>query len=339
MQLDEIVEENSIETISKRTRISVENIEKLLRRDFSTLNRVKALGFISILEREFNTDMSSLRKECLDYFPDKQKVEIVDTKKVVDVQMPKNRDQNGSFGKVVFAVIVAAIAATAWYYLSADKQNDNISAVEVDKNISTEKSNKKKQSKPKEIKKPSLKPIPVFARKEDNLANQDNNKSEAVKSTLSEEEKIISEIKNKTQEQIAKDNTTNKEINYDDMPAIEPAKDTDKNETITKEAKKTKSVKKTVSKVVLHPTKKLWIGYTNLDTMQRSTRLTESDVEFAPNKKGWIVVTGHSGLNFVVGDKTITSDKKGKAYFLIKKGSVKPISQEEFQKLNKSTVW
>ncbi|WP_457605939.1 hypothetical protein [Nitratifractor sp.] len=68
MQLNDIIEEQSLESISKRTRISQENLEALIARDWSHLKKVQALGFLSILEREYGIDLSDLREECRSYF-------------------------------------------------------------------------------------------------------------------------------------------------------------------------------------------------------------------------------------------------------------------------------
>jgi len=66
MQLNEILEENTIKGISQKTKISENNLENLLAANFAALKKIKTLGFISILEREYKADLSVLlmkRKE------------------------------------------------------------------------------------------------------------------------------------------------------------------------------------------------------------------------------------------------------------------------------------
>ena len=70
MQLNEILEENSIKSISQKTKISEENLENLLARNFEVLMKIKTLGFISILEREYKADLNALREEALAYYAD-----------------------------------------------------------------------------------------------------------------------------------------------------------------------------------------------------------------------------------------------------------------------------
>ena len=68
MQLNELIEEHTLPSISKQTRISTENLEYLLAGDWSRLPQVQALGFISILEREYRIDLAGMKKECKEYF-------------------------------------------------------------------------------------------------------------------------------------------------------------------------------------------------------------------------------------------------------------------------------
>lgn len=54
-----------IETLHQRTKISPQNLKALIARDFSKFSKVQFLGFVSILERDFNLDLSSYKDEYL----------------------------------------------------------------------------------------------------------------------------------------------------------------------------------------------------------------------------------------------------------------------------------
>lgn len=75
MQLNEILEENSVKAISQKTNISESNIEALLAGDFNTLKKVKTLGFISIIEREYKADLSPLKEQALSHYAEYNEVE------------------------------------------------------------------------------------------------------------------------------------------------------------------------------------------------------------------------------------------------------------------------
>jgi Zn-finger domain-containing protein len=77
MQLNEILEENSVKAISEKTNISENNVETLLAGDFDKLKKVKTLGFISIIEREYKADLSALKEQALSYYDQHEDVEGV----------------------------------------------------------------------------------------------------------------------------------------------------------------------------------------------------------------------------------------------------------------------
>ena len=372
MQLNELIEENSIETIANRTRIPVDMIEMLVKKDFSKIKRVKALGFISILEREFSMKLDSLREDCLSYYPlkDNDDLEASTIVKHMDLDVGSNK----SYKKLFVILLLLIASAGAWYFLSygdvyhSMNNNGNIvkdSTKDVNKSekqkVEKQKAKKQKSKKQKvEVKKidikkikKNLKPIPIFAKDKTKMVDNNDTNSQGTENTDSEA-KIIDNIKQE-QKQISKDSNTAQEVNYDNLPAIEPDKvvkekkaSTAKEAPINKNMKnnkketKKKDVKKNISvasKVILHPTRKLWVGYVNLDTMERSTNVITKDMTFAPSKKGWIVVTGHNGMKFISGEKSISSKVNGKDYFLIEGNSVNEITKVKFQKLNKSKVW
>jgi len=391
MQLNEIIEENSIATISKRTRLSVENIEKLVNRDFSGMKRVKALGFISILEREFHIELDTLRSECLEHFSSYPEEEF-DAKLVVTVP-ETGESMGGKTSKLLMLLILFAIGYGAWYFFankgSLEDTNSTSSSTSfigaivnqaqawlgnsstLDSNASpvpTEgvwaQSDKEKNN-------------TVMIAEEDTPANEaTEEKDNSEMNDSATEEQIIREVKEAQQEILAQGrepNTTDSMMadegnssmveraveETDNALAVEVpslVNETNANEIVsiekktitkTKEAskpkveKETQPVKKSTGKgiVILHPLKKVWVGYTDLTTMRRAAKVIEEDIEFDTSISRWILVAGHNSINFMIKGKVITPKKREKNYFLIENGKVKDITKETFQKLNKSTVW
>jgi hypothetical protein len=204
----------------------------------------------------------------------------------------------------------------------------------------------------------------------------DESRSTDEKNDTALEEQIIREVKEQQQELLTKkreENPTdmltiegllNEETTAaDDAPAIEPTEgtlavevpsmvnETNADEIVAieetkpeveakpKEQKKTDKKVNQKKVVTLHPTKKVWVGYTNLKSMKRAAKVIEADIDFDTTSESWILVAGHNAFNFVIRGKTITPKKRSKNYFLIKNGKIKAIDQKKFQKLNKSTVW
>ncbi len=57
-----------IKEIHEKTYIPVKNLEPLLNGDFSKFDRLKAIGFVKIIEREFEMDLSDLKEQIEEYF-------------------------------------------------------------------------------------------------------------------------------------------------------------------------------------------------------------------------------------------------------------------------------
>ena len=393
MQLNEVIEENSIVTISKRTRLSVENIEKLVHRDFSDMKRVKALGFISILEREFGIELDTLKKECEDYFSSSPEEEF-DARLVLTV--PELGEQPGRLTSKLFMLLVLfGIGYGAWYFLAAkDRSSENnatISSTGFVGSIVNQAKSWLGDSSSLDTDEASTSADGVWAKGEvekngtETAAvdkSQNGERAGAEKNDSAAEEQIIREVKQEQQE-ILSQAAGASEVNVptiknmgdnvssdadisgkvaDETPALSqdegvlatevPSMAREKTEeavTVIEEIlplpikakteKKSKKKSNTIQIVTLHPTKKVWVGYTDLGTMKRAAKVIEEDIDFDTSSTSWILVAGHNAIDFVIKGKATTPKKRDKNYFLIKNGKVKDISKEAFQKLNKSTVW
>ncbi len=111
MQLNEILEENSVQSISQKTNISETNLEALVAGDFDKLKRVKTFGFISILEREFKADLSALREQALEYYENNSENESV----TIGLPLPEEKKGISTWFKLF---IIILIAFTVWYFFT-----------------------------------------------------------------------------------------------------------------------------------------------------------------------------------------------------------------------------
>lgn len=117
MQLNEILEENSIKTISQKTKISESNLESLLAGNFDTLQKTKALGFIAIIEREYNADLNRLRENALEYYSEHREESGYSTRHYLD-------EEKKGKSKLMVLVVVGLLAYASWYFFTQfDKKN------------------------------------------------------------------------------------------------------------------------------------------------------------------------------------------------------------------------
>lgn len=117
MQLNEILEENSVKSISQKTKISEDNLENLLARNFEVLMKTKTLGFISILEREYKADLTALKEEALEYYAAHQEDHAF------SVAVPMEEVKKGK-SKLFLFVILLLLGYASWYFFTQfDKEH------------------------------------------------------------------------------------------------------------------------------------------------------------------------------------------------------------------------
>ena len=111
MQLNDLVEKIGLKEISRATKISEENIECLARKDFTNLKRAKAMGFLSIIAREYDISLQDLKKEVQKYFDQhEEEPKYVHQKPVLEEERSKS--------KLIPLLILGALAFATWYFLT-----------------------------------------------------------------------------------------------------------------------------------------------------------------------------------------------------------------------------
>lgn len=111
MQLSEILEENTIKSISQKTKIPEDNLENLLAANFDALKKVKALGFISILEREYHADLSQLKEEALAFYSQGKEDHSI------TVGSPIMEEKKGK-SKLFLLLVLALLGYASWYFFT-----------------------------------------------------------------------------------------------------------------------------------------------------------------------------------------------------------------------------
>jgi len=108
MQLNEILENNTLRDMSIKTNIAEKNIEAIINNEFDKIRKTNAIGFISIIEREYNADLSELKKQALEYY---ETVYEDTTVTLSQDLMEEGSGRSGFFKLIVFLLIIYAV----WY--------------------------------------------------------------------------------------------------------------------------------------------------------------------------------------------------------------------------------
>lgn len=117
MRLNEILEEHTIKSISQKTKISEENLENLLASNFDSLKKIKTLGFISILEREYKADLNALREEALTFYSEHRE------ENGFTVALPVEEEKKGTSKLFIFVVLILLGYASWYFFTQFDKKH------------------------------------------------------------------------------------------------------------------------------------------------------------------------------------------------------------------------
>jgi len=94
--------------IYEKTHISKAAIEALLHKSFNSLDRIQSQGFISILERDYDVDLTHLKSELKDFFDERDGVKTSGT-----LLIPKERKKSKLW---IFILFFAVLLAAGFYF-------------------------------------------------------------------------------------------------------------------------------------------------------------------------------------------------------------------------------
>jgi len=119
MLFTDTLQTHSIKDISQQTNISEENLHALAEGKFDGFKKVKTLGFISILEREYNTTLNELRQQASEYY--------IRNETQDDFLPTLLTTEEGKKKSLAFVVVILAILGYAsWYFFTEfDKKHLN----------------------------------------------------------------------------------------------------------------------------------------------------------------------------------------------------------------------
>ena len=327
MLFNELIEQKGLESVFSKTNISSENLNRLLNEEFDKLNRVKALGFLLILEREYpDIDVNELRHRIKLYYEDHAPADD----KVVMV--PASSTTGGSDFSFFKIFIIATILGGGYYLYNKGELNPIINQVEDDKKnffddnkaLETNATEAEAQKVIVEKTEPESVRIntPIAPKMQTVKLNEDEStkKKDTAKSTDTDSNKSVESVVKEVSEDFLK-HEANKKI-----------EETQKN-------KKTVTVTP-IKTITINPTRgMLWYGFINLDTKKRREFMKKVSTPFTIGDGRWLLVTGHGYFDIISDTKTVENADNKKHYFLIDSRDIKEISRKEFRELNGHRGW
>lgn len=318
-----ILEELGLQEVSRKTHIETKFLEYMVTKQFSKLNRINTLGFVKILKREYNLDLTSWVEEFENYKSEHKQDSSIPNQSPVFAQ----DSDNASSKKWIFLLILLVIAGVAFWKFDGISYVNMIKSKFVEKNITKPEENIVLD----EIKESST---PVVEEKQEIIEESvviDENKTE--EQVNPQEEDITL-----TQEAIEEEKAEKEEENVLIVEEATEKKEEAKEET--KEDENTSKVEKEAFKnALIKPKRKIWIGIIDLEKRKKSQYATKKDISIDLNIPQ-IIVTGHG--DFILRDETGNEksyNSKNKKYYYVDGGTITMINKKEFATYNGGKSW
>ncbi|EAK5488549.1 hypothetical protein DEE09_06800 [Campylobacter coli] len=309
------IEDLNLKEVAARTKIELEFLEALVKKDFATLNRFNVRGFVKILSREYELDFTDFNEEFETYLNENNLNDTTTKPKMITPKLDAYSQKSTSFVSFIIIVIIIALIGFGIYYFDYiksffQKDQNNSSAAVVDI-IGKAQSN--------------LKAL------ENNVVVIDNQAEE------NETEANLTQIQNtelnNTKEEIKQISTTPNNTNANE-------ENLSTNDSLATTNQEVAEVSKALNKEVhFKASGKIWIGLIDLSNYRKTSLVKENDFNLSLEVNR-LVLTGAAALSvFDENGKEQKFPAGNSKRFLIKDGKITSISAAEFMKLNKGKEW
>ncbi|ECR3763113.1 helix-turn-helix domain-containing protein [Campylobacter coli] len=309
------IEDLNLKEVAARTKIELEFLEALVKKDFATLNRFNVRGFVKILSREYELDFTDFNEEFETYLNENNLNDTTTKPKMITPKLDAYSQKSTSFVSFIIIVIIIALIGFGIYYFDYiksffQKDQNNSSAAVVDI-IGKAQSN--------------LKAL------ENNVVVIDNQAEE------NETEANLTQIQNtelnNTKEEIKQISTTPNNTNANE-------ENLSTNDSLATTNQEVAEVSKALNKEAhFKASSKIWIGLIDLSNYRKTSLVKENDFNLSLEVNR-LVLTGAAALSvFDENGKEQKFPAGNSKRFLIKDGKITSISAAEFMKLNKGKEW
>jgi cytoskeletal protein RodZ len=304
MTIRELIDSYGLSHISEKTRISTDNLLNLLNEDFDALSKANALGFLKIIEREFEVDLSEPKARIKEFMKDDTYV----PKELLLTETQYGVGKKFTSGIVIFIVLLAGLGYTV--YLLNNQNGTNIQE-------------QPSQTSVQEIE--AIEPQPVYE-----AIFQDVNETNQTQETKTVDQEPMQPKQPQVAAATQEIQTAQKEVNAEVNDANQTQEQSNEQ---TVETAKTVEVFDAIQSVVIEPRQKLWLGYINLSTGERVQKNKIEPIVIDQNNT--IIVTGHGWLE--VAQKKFNQGDR--LYFHFVDNRLHRINEAAFKELNKGRIW
>lgn len=299
-----VLEEIGLKKVCDDTHIEQKYLKYMIDRNFDKLNHTNTLGFIKILSREYNLDLSEWCEEFEEYWEQSRKPSESDGFFIV---LDKERKERKPLALIV--VIVALLGVSFLYFQGRVDVSNYMSNNEI-----------------------RHEQIAIVQKAQEALDEVNSSLEESTQetlvedlnSTIAEDEVPIISVGTEEESIVTKKQDTEKIVEQKRLEEVdEPVQEV--NQSFSQEA-------------TIVPNIQLWIGAIYLDTKERRSFLGEGNFTIDISREQ-IITTGHGDFNLIIGETVKEFKSQAPMRFLVKNSNFLEIGSERFRELNEGKLW
>ena len=301
-----VLEKIGLQEVCKRTHIEVKQLEYMINNQYDKLNKINTLGFVKILSREYKIDFTEWLEGFYDYWAAHKAEEDFHKDKIF---IRAKSDRSSKKGAWLFLLIF--LIAGIFGLFSIFKGDINIDIMSfLDKAKIETNQTSAFQSAP--VVQEAATSLGVKVEERIIETNSSNSTVQAV---------VVSIDENLTRKTEANDTNTSS-IPLRMLP--------ESNTTLVKNLPK--------NSAIIMPTKRIWIGFVNLETFARKESTSDQNIT-VDLTKNQIIKTGNGFFKLSYDGSIEDFTEQGSTRFLVESGVIKKISEEKFIELNRGKNW
>ncbi|EAI3764164.1 hypothetical protein HX403_001506 [Campylobacter coli] len=313
------IEDLDLKEMAAKTKIELDFLKALAKKDFATLNRFNVHGFIKILSREYELDFTDFNEEFETYLSENNLNDAATKPKMITPKLDAYTQKSTSFASFVVIILILALIGFGIYYFDhiksffQDEQNNSsITVVDIIGQAQT-----------------NLKALENNVVVIDNQAEENNTEA-----NLTQEQETVQDLDlNNTKKEVKQISTieSNTSIKEENLS---------KNDSLAKINQENTQILKPLNKEAhFKASGKIWVGLIDLSNYRKTSLVKENDFNLSLEVNR-LVLTGAAALSvFDESGKEQKFPAGNSKRFLIKDGKITSISVAEFMKLNKGKEW
>lgn len=306
----EALEKIGLKEVSTKTYIDLNYLKMMVAKEFSKLQRIKTIGFVRIIQREYNIDMSDWVAEFEEYL----KSIVAPPKESEQTDEVLARHKETYRRKKIYVTISILILALllVFAYMFFRGRTSQIEATFMSANATYSE---------------TLNDINMTIGESENTFVEENI-AEAVNANATEMN--MAERANTTEVDV--ENASEESVFTISQPNV-----TTQQPAIAVQA--ATPLYAANDSVHITPNAELWVGIIDLETLGRNTYIVRRGLNITTSKEQ-LVITGHGDFTLRFADGSFQSfNPKQRAFLHIKDGIATSVTESEFIAMNRGVIW